>query len=174
MDNATHADSSQAQQQEDPTPRAAVPEARSPEILLEVRHLVKDFGRFRAVDDISFVVPKGKIVGLLGPNGAGKTTTIHMLLGITTPTAGRITYFGREFVAHRQECLQRINYASSFNTLQGRISVWENLLVFAHLYGVKRAGARIRELAAYFEISGLLDTRYWNLSAGQKDRKSVV
>ena len=86
MDNATHADSSTAHQQEGPTPRAAVPEARSPEILLEVRHLVKDFGRFRAVDDISFVVPKGKIVGLLGPNGAGKTTTIHMLLGITTPT----------------------------------------------------------------------------------------
>ena len=174
MDNATHADSSTAHQQEGPTPRAAVPEARSPEILLEVRHLVKDFGRFRAVDDISFVVPKGKIVGLLGPNGAGKTTTIHMLLGITTPTAGRITYFGREFVAHRQECLQRINYASSFNTLQGRISVWENLLVFARLYGLTNPGPRIRELAAYFEIIDLLPKRYWDLSAGQKTRVNLI
>ena len=150
--------------------RAGVP----PDPLLEVRDLVKDFGRFRAVDRVSFTVPRGKIIGLLGPNGAGKTTTIHMLLGIITPTLGRITYFGKEFFSHRQECLARINYASSFNTLQGRISVWENLLVFAKLYGVKRAGARIKELAAYFEISGLLDTRYWNLSAGQKTRVNLI
>src|SRR5260370_17323406 len=138
-----------ANEGEGPTRRAAVDQDRSPATLLEVRNLVKDFGRFRAVDGISFVVPKGKIVGLLGPNGAGKTTTIHMLLGITTPTAGRISYFGKEFVSHRQECLQRINYASSFSTLPGRISVWENLLVFARLYGLTKPGPRIRELAAY-------------------------
>jgi len=146
----------------------------APEALLEVRDLVKDFGRFRAVDGISFAIPRGKIIGLLGPNGAGKTTTIHMLLGITTPTAGRIVYFGKKFDAHRQECLQRINYASSFNTLQGRISVRENLQVFAHLYGLKAPGARIKELAAYFEIDELLDTRYWDLSAGQKTRVNLI
>jgi ABC-2 type transport system ATP-binding protein len=142
--------------------------------VLEVHDLVKDFGRVRAVDHLSFAIPKGKIIGLLGPNGAGKTTTIHMLLGITTPTSGRITYFGKEFVANRKECLQRINYASSFNTLQGRISVWENLQVFAHLYGIKQPGARIRELASYFQISGLLHTRYWDLSAGQKTRVNLI
>jgi ABC-2 type transport system ATP-binding protein len=152
----------------------AVQHDRSPELLVEVHDLVKDFGRFRAVDDISFSVPRGKIVGLLGPNGAGKTTTIHMLLGITTPTSGRITYFGREFVANRQWCLQRINYASSFNTLQGRISVWENLLVFARLYGMTRPGTRIKELATYFEITDLLDKRYWDLSAGQKTRVNLI
>jgi ABC-2 type transport system ATP-binding protein len=97
-----------------------------------------------------------------------------MLLGITTPTSGRIVYFGQEFDSHRQQCLQRINYASSFNTLQGRISVQENLLVFAHLYGLKAPGARIKELAAYFEISELLDTRYWDLSAGQKTRVNLI
>src|SRR2546422_5662276 len=162
MANTRRENSSEARQQ-GPAARAAVDPWRSAETLLEVHHLVKDFGRFRAVDDISFVVPKGKIIGLLGPNGAGKTTTIHMLLGITTPTAGRIAYFGREFVAHRQACLQRINYASSFNTLQGRISVWENLLVFARLYGLTRPGPRIRELASYFEIIDLLPNRYWDL-----------
>jgi len=62
--------------------------------LLKVDQLAKDFGSFRAVDGISFEIPKGKIVGLLGKNGAGKTTTIHMLLGITTPTSGSISYFG--------------------------------------------------------------------------------
>lgn len=95
--------------------------------LLQVENLVKDFDGFRAVDRVSFAIPKGRIIGLLGPNGAGKTTTIHMLLGITTPTAGRIVYFGQEFMAHRQASLQRINFASSYNTLQGRITVWQNL-----------------------------------------------
>jgi ABC-2 type transport system ATP-binding protein len=143
-------------------------------MLLEVHDLVKDFGRVRAVDGISFAIPRGKIVGLLGPNGAGKTTTIHMLLGITGLTSGRITYFGMEFARHRQECLQRINYASSFNTLQGRISVWENLLVFSNLYAIRNAGARIRKLAEYFEIGALLQRRYWDLSAGQKTRVNLI
>jgi ABC-2 type transport system ATP-binding protein len=146
----------------------------STQTLLEVHDLTKDFGRFRAVDHISFAIPRGKIIGLLGPNGAGKTTTIHMLLGITAPTSGRILYFGQDFARHRRECLQRINYASSFNTLQGRISVWENLLVFAHLYGVRAPAARIRQLTAYFEIGPLLNSRYWDLSAGQKARVNLI
>jgi ABC-2 type transport system ATP-binding protein len=145
-----------------------------PDTLLEVHDLVKDFGRVRAVDGISFAIPRGKIIGLLGPNGAGKTTTIHMLLGITALTSGRITYFGKEFARHRQECLQRINYASSFNTLQGRISVWENLLVFSHLYAIPNPEARIRTLAAYFEIGPFLHARYWDLSAGQKTRVNLI
>jgi ABC-2 type transport system ATP-binding protein len=145
-----------------------------PDTLLEVHDLVKDFGRVRAVDGISFAIPRGKIIGLLGPNGAGKTTTIHMLLGITALTSGRITYFGKEFPRHRQECLQRINYASSFNTLQGRISVWENLLVFSLLYAIRNPEARIRKLAAYFEIGPFLHTRYWDLSAGQKTRVNLI
>ena len=142
--------------------------------LLEVQNLVKDFGRFRAVDHVSFTIPKGRIVGLLGPNGAGKTTTIHMLLGITTPTAGRIMYFGREFAAHRQACLQRINFASSYNTLQGRISVHENLAVYAHLYGIRRPDEKIRGLAAYFDVTPLLHRRYWDLSTGQRTRVNLI
>ncbi len=142
--------------------------------LLEVHDLVKDFGRFRAVDHVSFAIPKGRIVGLLGPNGAGKTTTIHMLLGITTPTAGRITYFGRPFTGHRQACLQRINYASSTNTLQGRISVLENLVVYGHLYGIRRPLEKIRALAAYFEVVPLLNRRYWDLSTGQRTRVNLI
>ena len=75
--------------------------------ILEVHNLVKDFKDFRAVDDVSFSVPKGKAIGLLGPNGAGKTTTIHMLLGITLPTRGEITYFGKNLFNNRGECLQK-------------------------------------------------------------------
>lgn len=63
------------------------------EIVLSVDKLVKKYGSFTAVDDISFVVPKGKVVGLLGPNGAGKTTTIQMLLGVSLQNGGKISYF---------------------------------------------------------------------------------
>ncbi len=142
--------------------------------LLQVENLVKDFNGFRAVDHVSFVIPKGCIIGLLGPNGAGKTTTIHMLLGITTPTAGRIVYFGREFTANRQACLQRINFASSYNTLQGRISVWENLVVYGHLYGLRRPEDKIRRLAEYFGVIPLLHRRYWDLSTGQRTRVNLI
>src|SRR4030081_831407 len=106
------------------------------EIALDVTHLTKLYGSFRAVDGVGFTVPKGKIVGLLGPNGAGKTTTIQMLVGITLPDGGSIRYFGQDLHRHRAACLQRINFSSSYNNLQSRITVRENLVVFALLYRV--------------------------------------
>ncbi|HKX17364.1 MAG TPA: ABC transporter ATP-binding protein [bacterium] len=142
--------------------------------LLQVEHLVKDFNGFRAVDRVSFDIPRGRIIGLLGPNGAGKTTTIHMLLGITTPTSGRIVYFGRDFAANRQAALQRINFASSYNTLQGRITVWQNLAVFGHLYGLRRPDDKIRKWAEYFAVTPLLNKRYWDLSTGQRTRVNLI
>jgi ABC-2 type transport system ATP-binding protein len=145
-----------------------------PEIILEVEKLVKTYGSFRAVDGISFTIPKGKVVGFLGPNGAGKTTTIHMLLGITLINGGTIKYFGRNFYQHRLHCLQRINFTSAFNTLLGRISVRENLLVFANLYQVKHAKEKILKLTQYFEIADLLPVLYQNLSSGQKTRVNLV
>ena len=146
--------------------------------VLEVKNLTKKFGspagEFTAVNNISFSVKEGEILGLLGPNGAGKTTTIQMLLGITNITSGSILYFGRDFFKHKQQCLQRINFTSAFNTLQGRISIWENLLVFAHLYRVKNPKKKIINLVEYFEINDLLSTRYWDLSTGQKTRVNII
>lgn len=144
------------------------------EAILEVQNLTKNFGSFRAVDSISFAVPKGKIIGLLGPNGAGKTTTIHMLLGITLPDSGSIRYFGKEFYANRAYCLSRINFASTFNKLLNRITVWENLEVFAMLYSVADYRRRIVELADYFEVRNLLSEKFMNLSTGQKTRVILV
>jgi ABC-2 type transport system ATP-binding protein len=142
--------------------------------VLEVKNLTKYYGNFTAVKGISFAVPKGKVIGLLGPNGAGKTTTIQCLLGITLLDNGTVAYFGKDFVKNRQYCLQKINFASSFNTLLGRISVWENLLVFAHLYNVNDPKKKIMKLAEYFEITELLSLRFWNLSTGQKTRINLV
>jgi len=142
--------------------------------ILEVRSLTKDYGTYRAVDGISFTIEKGKVIGFLGPNGAGKTTTIQMLCGITLPTSGSISYFGKDFYQNAEYCLQHINFASAFNTLQGRITVLENLLVFADLYSVKNARKKSYTLLDYFEISNLANTIYQNLSAGQKTRVNLV
>lgn len=141
---------------------------------LEVRNLVKNYGSFRAVNDISFSVEKGKITGFLGPNGAGKTTTIQILSGITLQNGGSIFYFGEDFSKHREACLQRINATSAFNTLMGRISVWENLLVFAELYQVQNPRRKIASLLDALEITELESVLYKDLSSGQKTRVNIV
>ena len=143
-------------------------------VALSVRNLRKSFGPFDAVRGITFEVPQGKIIGLLGPNGAGKTTTMHLLLGVTSADAGSIHYFGQDFGTHRQDCLARINFASTYNELQGRLTSYENLLVFAELYSVSDPKRRIQELADQFDLGALIHQRYWDLSAGQKTRVHFV
>lgn len=138
--------------------------------VLEVTHLTKKYNDFVAVNDVSFSVGEGEIVGLLGPNGAGKTTTIQMLLGLTTPTSGTIRYFGKEFPKHREYILSRINFASAYSHMQGRITVLQDLRIYAGLYEVVNAEARIRELLAQLEIEDVAGTLFWKLSSGQKTR----
>ena len=142
--------------------------------ILEVKNLTKKFGSFTAVNNISFNLNEGEILGLLGPNGAGKTTTIQMLLGTITPTSGTINYFGKDFAKYQQECLQLINFTSAFNSLQGRITVWENLLVFALLYQVKNPSEKIKKLTKYFEVYELLNIKFRDLSSGQQTRINIV
>jgi ABC-2 type transport system ATP-binding protein len=145
-----------------------------PESVLAVDNLTKRYGSFTAVDRVSFALQKGRIVGLLGPNGAGKTTTIQMLVGITLPDGGTIRYFGQDLHRHREACLQRINFSSSYNMLQNRITVWENLIVFARLYRVHKPEAKIKKMGEYFGITRLMDQRFMTLSAGQKTRVNLV
>src|SRR6202011_2270011 len=141
---------------------------------LEVSNLSKLYGSFRAVDGVGFTVPKGKIVRLLGPNGAGKTTTIQMLVVSPLPDGGPIRYFGLDLHRHREWCLQRINFSSSYNNLQGRITVWENLVVFARLYRVARPENKIHELGRDFGIDELMGQRFLTLSAGQRTRVNLA
>jgi len=142
--------------------------------VLEVKNLTKEFGQFTAVDNISFSMKKGEILGFLGPNGAGKTTTIQMLLGITLPSRGNIFYFGKEFFENKQLCLSQINYASAFNTLQGRETVMENLVISALLYQVPHYREKIAELTEYFHVRHLIDHRYKDLSSGEKTRVNLI
>lgn len=142
--------------------------------VLEVKSLVKRYGSFTAVDAIDFSVQKGEVVGLLGPNGAGKSTTIQMLLGLLTPTAGNIQYFGLDFARDRLAVLQRINYLSAFNTLQEKITVEQNLRVFADAYRLPRPAQKIDELLEYFGVAKLKKVRYGDISAGQRTRVNLA
>lgn len=138
--------------------------------IAEVRGLTKFFGHVRAVDNISFGMFEGEILGLIGPNGAGKTTTLQMLLGLTTPTSGEIRIFGLELASKREEILSNVNFSSSYISLPFSLTVRENLMVFSRLYGVKRPKERIDELLRIFEIEGLKNTPVRRLSSGQITR----
>lgn len=142
-------------------------------VVLEVKNLTKVFGRRKpviAVDNISFKIHEGEIVGLLGPNGAGKTTTIQMLLGTTSKTSGEIKYFGKEFEKHRSEILQEVNYASAYTRMPWNMTVWENLMVYAMLYQVKEPKKRIEMLLQQFEMAKYAKQPIRELSSGQTTR----
>lgn len=111
--------------------------------ILEVKNLTKKFGDFTAVDNISFSLKEGEILGLLGPNGAGKTTTIQMLLSVMEPTSGKITYFGKPFNKYREEILKEINFSSTYISLPWYFTILEILEVFSRLYEIKDKNKRI-------------------------------
>lgn len=146
--------------------------------MLEVTGLTKVFvdgnARMTAVNNISFEVRPGEVVGFLGPNGAGKTTTIQMLLGLMTPSAGQVRYFGQLLTDHREEILQRINHASGYGRMPWRLTVRENLKVFGLLYSVPQVDQRIQEMADAFQAHKLLTKRYQDLSAGQMTRVMLM
>jgi len=144
-----------------------------PQPVLEVEHLTKRFDDVTAVDDLSFSARRGEILGLLGPNGAGKTTTIQLLLGLTTPTSGRIRLLELDLHRHRREILQRVNFSSAYISLPFNLSVRENLDVFARLYGVRDRTRRIAELVELFEIPEVLPAVTGRLSSGQVTRVNL-
>ncbi len=139
-----------------------------------VKDLVKRYTHTLAVDDISFTLPAGGVLGLLGGNGAGKTTTISMLLGLLVPTAGQITVLGHDMARDRFAALARMNVSSPYISLPARLSVAENLRVYGHLYNVPRLERRIGELAAQFNLGALLNRPAGELSAGQKTRVALA
>lgn len=145
-----------------------------PDPILQVDGLTKRFQAKLAVDQLSFSLRAGSIVGLLGGNGAGKTTTLSMLLGLLEPTSGTIQLFGHDFVSNRHATLHRMNFCSPYVDLPQRLTVSENLRVFARLYGVKNAADTIAGLAHDFRLLELMDQPIRRLSSGQKTRVSLA
>jgi ABC-2 type transport system ATP-binding protein len=140
---------------------------------IEVVGLTKRFGKVTAVDDVSFRVGRGEILGLLGPNGAGKTTLIQLLLGLTTPTSGSAKVLGLAVGEDRSRILARCNFASAYVWLPPNLTVKENLRVFGRLYGIRRPEAQISELLHLFEIPEVLDRVTGSLSSGQQTRVNL-
>jgi len=112
------------------------------EPVIEVEHLVKAFGDFRAVDDISFTVKKGEIFGFLGANGAGKTTAMHMLTGLNQPTSGTGRVCGYDIRTEYEQIKKHIGYMSQKFSLYENLTVSENIRLFAGIYGMKKEDVR--------------------------------
>ena len=107
------------------------------EQVIEVEHLVKAFGSFQAVDDISFTVKKGEIFGFLGANGAGKTTAMHMLTGLNQPTSGTGRVAGYDICTEHEQIKKHIGYMSQKFSLYEDLTVAENIRLFGGIYGMK-------------------------------------
>lgn len=144
---------------------------------LQVEALSKSFAdpkgkKFLAIDKISFAMQQGEILGLLGPNGAGKTTTIQMLLSVLAPSAGQISYFGKDLAKYRSEVLQDVAFASTYIDFPWRLTVGENLDVYARLYGLSRQerAKRSHKFLEFFGIEDKKDVTMGQLSAGQRTR----
>lgn len=141
---------------------------------IEVRDLVKVYGAARAVDAISFAIAPGSVTALLGGNGAGKTTTISSILGLLKPTSGSVHVLGHDMMNERHKVLHRMNFESPYVDLPRRLTVRQNLTVFARLYGVPDHRARIAALADELDLNEFIDRRTGRLSAGQKTRVALA
>ena len=136
--------------------------------------LTKRFGAVTAVAGLDLTLPMGRTLALLGGNGAGKTTAISMLLGLLLPSTGEVRLFGRELERERAALLARVNFSSPYVDLPHRLSVRENLSVYARLYGVRDVRGRIAELTDALELAPFLNRAVGGLSAGQKTRVGLA
>jgi ABC-2 type transport system ATP-binding protein len=152
------------------------PEHHGDGAIVEVRDLVRRFGSFTAVDQVSFDVRRGEIFGLLGPNGAGKTTTFRMLCGLLPATGGTLQVAGMDLRHARASARQRIGYVAQKFSLYGQLSVTENLEFFASAYGLRggRKRDRIGWALRQFELVPLARLPSAQLPGGYKQRLAMA
>ncbi len=141
---------------------------------IAVDRLVKIYKSGTAVNDISFALAPGSITGLLGGNGAGKTTTIATIMGLVMPTSGKIRVLGAEMPRQRHRVLHRMNFESPYVDMPMRLTVRQNLTVFAMLYGVENVTDRIMMLAGQLDLHEFIDRPCGKLSSGQKTRVALA
>jgi lipopolysaccharide export system ATP-binding protein len=147
--------------------------------LLQVRGLVKSYGRRRVVDGVDFEVHPGEIVGLLGPNGAGKTTTFRMSCGMIDPDAGRVTLAGQDVTnwpMYRRAKEGGMGYLAQESSVFRKLSVQKNLLGVMELLGMSRKvrNRRSEQLLEQFGIQHLRKSRAMSLSGGERRRLEIA
>ena len=144
-------------------------------MFIEIKELTKIYNNYIAVDKINFEIEKNKTVGLLGPNGCGKTTTIGMILGLVSPSEGKILIENKNVNSFkRDEILKRFNFASPYVELPKKLTVRQNLEIYGRLYGIKNLNERIDEISEDLNIKNFFDRKTGELSSGQKNRVSLA
>ena len=144
-------------------------------MFIEIKELTKIYNNYIAVDKINFEIEKNKTVGLLGPNGCGKTTTIGMILGLVSPSEGKILIENKNVNSFkRDEILKRFNFASPYVELPKKLTVKQNLEIYGRLYSIDNLYERIYEISHDLDIKSFFDRRTGELSSGLKNRVSLA
>ena len=142
--------------------------------IIEIKELKKVYNKTIAVNNLNFEIQKGKIIGLLGPNGCGKSTTIGMMLGLIKPTSGSVIINNKNIENNRTSLLEKMNFISPYVELPKKLTVEENLKVYARLYGVKNLKEKIDNLIEKLNLIEFKSRKTGELSSGQKNRVSLA
>ena len=141
--------------------------------MIEVSHVSRNFGTFRAVNDVSFSIPTGQIVGLLGPNGAGKTTTMRMITGFLAPTEGQILIDGKDITESPVESKKKIGYMPESAPLYGEMIVEDYLKYIAQMQG-ENADEKVPLLCKECGLKEVMSKNISELSRGNRQRVSLA
>jgi len=144
--------------------------------IIEARNIVKRFGKFTAVDGVSFQVESGEFFGLLGPNGAGKTSVIRMIYGFSPPTGGEMSVFGQDIRTDWRTIRARLGVCQQDNTLDPDLTVEQNLHLFARYFDIDRRTARERAEAQleFFALTSKRNAKVAELSGGLARRLQLA
>ena len=149
---------------------------RDGETVIEAQNLTKQFGDFKATDDVTFQVKRGEIYGLLGPNGAGKSTTFKMMCGLLVPTKGTAKVVGLDLRKSGGKARQKLGYMAQKFSLYGNLTVNQNLAFFSGIYGLngRKQKERAAEMAHIFHLGPFLNAKTDSLSLGYKQRLALA
>lgn len=142
--------------------------------IIEIKNLVKNYGRFRAVDNVSFDVYEGDVFGFLGPNGAGKSTTIRTMLSLIAATSGEIKIFGKELNSHRTEILTEIGCIVEKPDFYKYLSAQKNLEIFARISGKEVSKNKIPEVLEFVGLKGREKDKVQGYSHGMRQRLGIA
>ena len=145
-----------------------------PKKIIEVTNLVKNYGKFRAVDNVSFDVYQGDVFGFLGPNGAGKSTTIRTMLSLISATSGEIKIFGKELNANRREILSEIGCIVEKPDFYKYLSAQKNLEIFARISGKNVPKSKIFEVLEFVGLKGREKDKVLGYSHGMRQRLGIA
>ena len=141
--------------------------------MIEVSHVSRNFGDFRAVNDVSFSIPTGQIVGLLGPNGAGKTTTMRMITGFLSPTSGSVKIDGIDITENPVEAKRKIGYMPESAPLYGEMIVEDYLRYIAGIYG-QNPDEKVPALCKECGLKEVMSKNISELSRGNRQRVALA